>query len=132
MNRSTGVVIFMFAACLAAAPRDRITGPIDASRRLTVSGMVHNLASSNLGDPTADQGAVDPSLQITDVMIMFKLSAEQQSDLDQQLADQQNPASPQYHKWLTPEEYANRYGLSPSDHSKVAAWLNAQGFTVNR
>ena len=29
------------------------------------------------------------------------------------LADQQNPRSASYHKWLTPEQYASRFGLSP-------------------
>jgi len=35
------------------------------------------------------------------------------------LADQQNPSSPQFHKWLTPEEYGDRFGLSAGDHSKI-------------
>jgi uncharacterized protein (TIGR03437 family) len=127
MNRSSFAILFMFAACVNAAPRDRITRPIEPTRLHVVHGGIHQLA-----DPKSDNGAVDPSMQLHDVMIMFKPSAEQQADLERQLADQQNPSSAQYHKWLTPEDFANRFGLSASDHSKVVAWLHAQGFAVNR
>ena len=41
------------------------------------------------------------------------------------------PPRPLYHHWLTPEEFGNRFGLSPADHSKVVAWLTSAGFTVN-
>jgi uncharacterized protein (TIGR03437 family) len=61
---------------------------------------------------------------------MTKLSPSQQAELDRLLADQQNPSSASYHKWLTPEEYGARFGLSASDHSKVMAWLTAEGFQV--
>jgi uncharacterized protein (TIGR03437 family) len=127
MIRNSSVIILLLAACLNGAPRDRITRPIDTNRIHALSGRLHQLA-----DPKFDKGAVDPSLHMNDVLIMFKQSAEQQSELDQMLADQQNPSSAQYHKWLTPEDYANRFGLSARDHSKVVAWLHSQGFTVNR
>ncbi len=64
-------------------------------------------------------------------MLLFKPSAAQQSDLDQFLASQQNPSSPDFHKWLTPEQFADRFGISTSDHSKVVAWLQSEGLTVN-
>jgi len=62
--------------------------------------------------------------------LVLKPSASQQSDLDQLLAAQQDPASPDYHHWLTPEEYADRFGASPDDISKITQWLNQQGFHV--
>src|SRR5579872_2447926 len=113
-------------AALSAEPRDRLTRPIDPARFRPVSGSLHRLAQAQF-----DQGAVDPQTPITDVLIVFKMSPEQQADLDAVLAQQQNPSSPQYHKWLTPEEFGNRFGLSSSDHAKFAAWLTSEGFTVN-
>jgi uncharacterized protein (TIGR03437 family) len=64
------------------------------------------------------------------VVLLVKRSAAQQTELDQLLADQQNPSSPQFHRWLTPEEFGNRFGLSTDDLSKVAAWLSSEGFTI--
>jgi subtilase family serine protease len=60
--------------------------------------------------------------------IFFKPSAAQQADLDQLLAQQQNPSSPNYHKWLTPEQYADRFGMNANDLAKVSAWLQSRGF----
>jgi uncharacterized protein (TIGR03437 family) len=124
-NELFAVGIFLSVAGSAAA-RDRISRPIDASRVRAVDQRVHQSA-----DPQLDLGTVDPAMPMNDVLIMFKLSPEQQTELDALLSDQQNPSSKQFHKWLTPEDYANRFGLSQSDESKVAAWLHAEGFTVN-
>ncbi len=62
--------------------------------------------------------------------MFLKPSAPQQADLDQLLADQQNPSSPNYRKWLTPEEFGDRFGLNNSDISKISAWLTMQGLEV--
>jgi hypothetical protein len=43
------------------------------------------------------------------------------------LADLQNPASPNYHHWLTAAEYGDRFGLSAGDFGQTRAWLEAQG-----
>jgi subtilase family serine protease len=67
--------------------------------------------------------------------IYFKPTAAQQSDLDEFLRQQQEPASPNYHRWLTPEQFGARFGMSASDLAKVSAWLQAHGFsniTVSR
>src|SRR5579872_3143164 len=121
MNRNLFVLALAFSFLpLCAAPRDRITQPIDPARLHRITGNLHQSA-----DPKFDRGAVDPSMPMNDVLIMFKLSPGQQSELDRLLADQQTPSSKQFHKWLTPEEFGNRFGLSRSDQSKVTAWLTS-------
>jgi subtilase family serine protease len=62
----------------------------------------------------------------------FKPTAEQQAELDELIKEQQTPGSSNYHKWLTPAEYASRFGLSDSDIAKVKSWLEEQGFTIDR
>src|SRR5262249_41270531 len=110
---------------LSAAPADRITRPVD-SRRLTIlPGHVHRLARVEF-----DHGPVAPQTEMGHLIILFKLSANQQAELDGLLADQQNPSSPHFREWLTPEQFADRFGVSASDESKVVAWLNSQGFQV--
>src|SRR6202521_1725572 len=64
------------------------------------------------------------------VTLLTVPSASQQQALTKLLADQQNPGSASYHKWLTPEQYADRFGLSLSDVAKLTAWLQSQGFSV--
>ena len=50
--------------------------------------------------------------------------------LTQLVAEQQDRRSPNYRKWLTPEQWADRFGLSHGDIQKLTAWLKSQGFTV--
>ena|SRR5579863_5479967 len=127
-NPSRSVVALLLLCCLAPslmAQRDRIAGAITNARRAPLTGHVHPLARAEF-----DRGPADPSMAMPELGLVLKPSASQQSDLDQLLAAQQDPASPDYHHWLTPEEYADRFGASPDDISKITQWLNQQGFHV--
>jgi len=110
--------------CFAAQP-DRITGPIDSSQRVTVAKSLHPKAQAQY-----DQGAVDPSLKLSYVTLLLAPSPSQQVALDQLLAQQQDRMSPNYHKWLTPQQFADRFGLSQNDLNKVTAWLKSEGFHI--
>jgi len=65
------------------------------------------------------------------VSLIFKRSPAQQESLQTWLAEQQDPRSPNYHKWLTPEQFARQFGLTESDVAKVTAWLESEGFVVD-
>src|SRR5271157_9565 len=115
--------------CLAVAPlgaqQNRIPAGFDPRQTVVLTGRVHASAT-----PSADRGAVEDSFAMPGVMLVFKPSSTQQAALDQLLAQQQDPASPNYHQWLTPEQFAERFGLSPSDLERVRTWAQAQGFTI--
>jgi len=64
------------------------------------------------------------------VTLSLAQSANQQADLDQLLIEQQTPGSPNYHRWLTPEEYADRFGVSEDDLKAIIGWLEGQGLTI--
>jgi subtilase family serine protease len=110
--------------CLAQQP-DRITVPIDSSKMVALTGNVHTLAQ-----PRFDLGLTDSSQVLYGVTLAFRPSATQQANLDRLLAQQQDRSSPNYHKWLTPAQFADRFGMTRNDISRVQAWLEAQGFTV--
>lgn len=112
------------ALCFAAAP-DRITAPIVAAQTVRLAAGVPMKAR-----PEFDQGPVDPSLKLGYITLLTAPSASQQKTLNRLLAQQQDPHSPYYHRWLTPEQYAERFGLSPNDIKKITTWLQSQGFTV--
>src|SRR3984885_1258999 len=116
----------VLTAALNAQP-DRITAPIDNSKTVVLSGHVPPRVRREV-----DQGAVTASFPLPAMTLDLKHSASQQSALDQLLANQQNPASADYHKWLTPEQYADRFGASENDVNRIAAWLRSQGLTVQR
>ena len=64
------------------------------------------------------------------VTMTFKMAAAQQAELDTLLAAQQERGSPDYQRWLTPEQFGGRFGLSQGDIDKVTGWLESQGFRV--
>ncbi len=120
------LLAFLSGFSANAATPNRVTGAVDTGQMQAIKGNMNPRASARF-----DRGAVDPSLHMDHMLLLFKPSAAQQADLDQLLAAQQNPSSPDFHKWLTPEEFAARFGLSTSDNSKAVAWLQSQGLTVN-
>jgi subtilase family serine protease len=113
--------------CLAQSPVDRLTAPIESGLTVPLKGNLHGGAR-----PEFDQGRVDGSMEMHAVALVFKPSPAQQSALDQLLAQQQDRMSPNYHKWLTPAQFGDRFGMSKSDMGKVISWLQSQGFTVTR
>lgn len=104
---------------------NRITQAANDQQTTVLRGSVHPLVSR-----AADRGPVDSSMQLSRVVLHFKRSAAQQQALDRLLAEQQDPNSPNYHKWLTPEQFADRFGITPADRAKVTTWLQAHGMKV--
>lgn len=82
--------------------------------------------------PENDLGPAPDSLKLENITLTFKPTADQQAGLATLLEEQQDRSSPLYHQWLTPEQFADNFGLSPADVAQVEAWLASQGFTVTR
>jgi hypothetical protein len=78
-----------------------------------------------------DAGRVPSGTRLEGIGIVFQRTAVQEADLQALISAQQNPASKLYHKWLTPEEFAARFGVADSDLNAVESWLEQQGFSVN-
>src|SRR2546427_4571621 len=125
---SSSVLLILFClsqALFAQTPlRDRVVQATDTSQVTAVKGNVHPMAR-----PEFDQGRVDPSMSMR-VTMTFKMTPAQQADLDALLAAQQQRGSPDYQRWLTPEQFGSRFGLSQGDINKVTGWLESQGFHV--
>jgi hypothetical protein len=116
----------MAPAWAQTAP-SRIVRPIDEAQRVSLGGNVHPLAQARF-----DQGPAPLSLPTGRMALVLRRSAAQQQALDQFLEDVQNPSSPDYHHWLTPAQYGARFGPSDSDLQSVEAWLQAEGFQIDK
>src|SRR5215472_10562382 len=91
---------------LPGEPQDRLPAPLDSRRTVVLPGSRNPHVAS-----LVDQGPLADSRRV-ELQLRFKPSAAQTTALAQLLDDQQNPASPLYHSWLTPEEFGDRFGLS--------------------
>ncbi|MDP9170403.1 MAG: protease pro-enzyme activation domain-containing protein, partial [Acidobacteriota bacterium] len=112
---------FLFVS-LGLAAKDRIAGRPESGRLATLRNTVHPQARLQL-----DRGSVDPSMRIDYATLMLKPAA----GLEVFLASQQDPNSADYHRWLTPEQFGDRFGLSANDMATVVSWLKDQGFTIH-
>jgi uncharacterized protein (TIGR03437 family) len=119
------VVGTILCAAGALAQTSRVTQTVDNRVRTVLSGHIHPQALA-----ANDQGRVTPSLAMPYITLSLAPSATQQAALQALLAEQQTPGSPNYHHWLTPEEYAQRFGASDADISKITQWLQQQGLQV--
>ncbi|HEY4089814.1 MAG TPA: protease pro-enzyme activation domain-containing protein [Bryobacteraceae bacterium] len=78
-----------------------------------------------------DRGRISAARSLRHVTLTLERSSAQEADLQALLARQQDPSSPDFHKWLTPEEFADRFGLPQSDIDQVTSWLRSQNLTVD-
>jgi len=78
----------------------------------------------------ASLGTTAPLPPATALMMRAVIAPQNQSALDQLIADQQNPTSPEYHLWLAPGEFTRRFGPTSDQLALVSKWLVSQGFTV--
>jgi len=113
--------------CVAqTTPRSsRITQEIDSTHLITLRGNVRADLT-----PDRDLGPVEDGMELR-LYLVLQRTPEQQAALDNLLARQQQPTAPEYHHWLTPQEYGVRYGASPEDIAKISTWLEGQGLHVH-
>ncbi len=99
---------------------------VDYSVRQPVPGNVHPLAHAD-----AFVSAADAALPMERITLALRASPQRQAALAQFLADQHEPASPDFQHWLTPEEFGTRFGPLAADVARAGNWLASQGFSVD-
>jgi subtilase family serine protease len=105
----------------------RITRAINNAERFTLVGSRPMRTGA-----AVDAGRMQANSILHGVSLEFSRSAAQETALKNLIAEQQNPASPLYHKWLTPDQFAARFGLGAADLARVEGWLQAQGLKIEQ
>ena len=73
---------------------------------------------------------VPPDTRLERMLLLLQPSESQRKALDALLIAQQTSGNAEFHHWVTPTEFADRFALSTGDAGKVATWLRGQGFSV--
>ncbi|MBV9771815.1 MAG: hypothetical protein JOZ32_19750, partial [Bryobacterales bacterium] len=115
----------LLAPAVLFAQADRISGEVDVHHMSKVVGNVNPLVQHAI-----DEGRMDPGTNLNYVQLVLQPSPAQQRMLDGLLGEQQNPRSSSFRKWLTPEQFADQFGVSDSDIAKITAWMRSQGFDI--
>jgi hypothetical protein len=126
-----GAVAAVSAGAALCSPFGASASPASAPAPATSATMVPIAASLHpLAQPSAEAGRMDPDLRLSDVSLLFRMSPRQKSASAALQIALQDPTSPRYHQWLTPEQFAAQFGASPADVARASDWLRSQGLTV--
>src|SRR5260370_8697971 len=102
----------------------RITQAVDEKNLVSLPGNVHPLAR-----PEFDQGPIADAQPLRRMLLLLRRNPEQETALRSLLSEQQDQSSPNYHAWLTPEQFGRQFGPAESDVQTLTQWLTTQGFT---
>jgi hypothetical protein len=116
---------FPCALRLAYASQEQkrlITEKIDETKLVTLGGNTTPAAAC----AENDRGAVPDEYRFEHMMLLLKRDPESEARLNQQIDAMHDPASPQFHHWMTAQQFGTTYGAHPQD------MLKSHGFTVNQ
>ena len=115
------------AALRPVAQANRIAPNADLGPQTQLTGHIpgwvtaNNQIASHVVDLTA-------TMHLT---VVLRRDPAAEAALTQLLANQQDPSSPLYHQWLTPQQVGQLFGLTDPDIAAVSNWLTAQGLAVS-
>lgn len=104
----------------------RILSPIKNEERFTVAG-----STSPLLKASVDNGRMTGGQSLGRMLLMLAPTADQEQQAADLIAALHDPSSPFFHKWLTPAQYGQQFGVAAEDATKVQQWLQGQGLTVH-
>ena len=104
----------------------RATLQIDENQRVALRGNVR--PEANIRN---DRGTVADSLRLEHMLLLLRRSPEQEQALQQLAEELQTQASPNFHRWITAQEFGERFGVAEADLDAITGWLRSYGFTVN-
>ena len=130
--RSSSLIAFLLLTATATrAPAKFARSPgverMNESKLTVLKGNTHPLAHSEF-----DRGPAPPLLAMDRMLMVLKRSPEREAALQTLLAEQLDKSSPNYHRWLTPEQFGQQFGPPEHDIYAVWSWLESQGFQVAR
>jgi subtilase family serine protease len=111
---------------LGQPSRRVITQPIDENKRVTLAGNTRPEANA-----TNDRGAVPDDFSLEHLQLQLQLPSEKEQQLEQLIQELHDPNSPNFHQWLTPDQFRQEFSLATEDINTITHWLQSQGFTVN-
>src|ERR1700689_4108229 len=118
----------LVAQTAGTAPPARvlITQSVDSARLYTLAGNTRPEANAQ-----NDRGKVPDTFAMQHMLLQLQRSPEREQGLKNFIDQQHNSTSPNFHKWLTADQFGEMYGPAPRDIETVSGWLRSSGFTVN-
>jgi subtilase family serine protease len=104
----------------------RIVGQIKNEERVTLPNTAPALVKRSV-----DTGRMNGGQNLGRMILQLSPTPDQGQAAAQLVSDLHDPSSPMFHKWLTPAQFGQSYGVAIEDATKVQTWLEQQGFMVH-
>ncbi len=102
-----------------------ITQQVDNTKLTVLKGNTINLANAS-----HDLGEAPAALALDRMILVLKRSPEQEAAFQAFLADRADKNSPNYHHWLTPQQFGEQFGVNDQDLAAITGWLESEGFAL--
>jgi hypothetical protein len=106
--------------------RALVSENIDEGHRVTLHGNTRPEARAE-----NDRGAVADDFPLEHVLLQLQRPPELEKALQLFIDELHTPASPNFHQWITAEEFGARFGPAKQDLDTITRWLESHGFKVN-
>ena len=122
------LMVFAASGIQAQTPiRSLITTRTDETNLVTLRGNTRPEANA-----LNDRGLLPDSTRLDHMFLLLERSPEQEQALDTLIDQLHDKNSPNFHHWLTPEQFGQTYGLAQADLQVIQSWLESHGFAVNQ
>ncbi|MFZ1918459.1 MAG: protease pro-enzyme activation domain-containing protein, partial [Terriglobales bacterium] len=122
------VVLAFIATSTGFSFASQITKQIDESQMVKMAGNTRPEAKV----ASLDRGPVADSVKLDHMFLLLQRSPDKEQELDTFIDELSDKSSANFHKWLTPEEFGEKFGVAQEDIDTVTTWLQSHGFRVNR
>jgi hypothetical protein len=103
-----------------------ITRTVNEAELVTLPGNTRPEANAK-----NDRGRLADSFPLEHMILLLGRSSGQQQALEKLIDRLHDSKSPQFHDWLTAQEFGERYGLAREDIHAITRWLKSHGFSVS-
>ncbi len=133
MSKSTYITVFAVLGLTSLMSGADLGRPVRAVHEPINEANLTILSGNTRPEVTArtDQGRVSDEFPLDHMTLQLRPSAEREAALKAYVEQVHDPQSSNFHKWLTPEEYAAHFGVAKEDVETVTGWLKSHGFTVH-
>ena len=114
------------AALSQALPQTRIVTEVKNEQRVAVEGTTPAFLAVS-----SETGRLPGGQNLGRMILQLTATDEQEQAAEKLVSDLHDPSSPSFHRWLTPSEFGQQFGVTEQDATKVQQWLQSQGLTVH-
>ncbi len=108
-------------------PAPLVTAKVDERNLVQLQGSVSPMVRT-----AEDRGAVADGFRTDRLLLLLNRPADRKTALQQFLLATHDRSSPQFHQWLTPQQFGQQFGPADADVQAVTRWLGTHGLQATK